>query len=160
MCWSIHYSISIREWLFNTGNVGVGKMGGGADLFFTKEGEGMIFSDPDVGGGDFFCMPHWQIFLINVIKRLFFMKNNWIWDIKYELEEGWFWFTCLQREFVLHAWGGGSHQPNFLIPTSFKWPLPYQCSYWPAPLYFPPQRTYWLADISTLSQFCVVINSC
>ncbi len=49
-------------------------------------------SDPEgVGGGEFMFMPHWQTFLINVIKGCFHEEKKIIIEfgkIKYELEGG------------------------------------------------------------------------
>ncbi len=45
-------------------------------------------------GGGIFFMPHWQAFLINVIKRWFFYENNCIWVyVRYKLK-GVELFTC------------------------------------------------------------------
>ncbi len=52
-----------------TGREGLGKFGG-LNFFGTKGGVGEFFSDLE-GGIDFFFMPHWQSFLINVTNRLF-----------------------------------------------------------------------------------------
>ncbi len=138
---------------------GLEKWGGGQIYFLLRRERGGFFQTLKLEGVIFFFASLANIFNKCHKKAIFHEKQLnlgykiWAWRgliLIYMLTEG-ICFACM---------GGGSHQPNFLIPTSFKWPLPYQCSYWPAPLYFPPQRTYWLADISTLSQFCVVINSC
>ncbi len=65
-----------REWPFNTGK--------GGD--WENWGKGII--SPWKKGLNCFFMPHWQIFLINVIKKAVFMKNNIIWIYKIQARGG------------------------------------------------------------------------
>ncbi len=75
-------SLYFREQPFNTGWVW---------HFFDKGGGWIFLLDPE----EFFFMPEWQTFLINVIKRLFSRKTIEFGYIKYELEDGWIFFYAL-----------------------------------------------------------------
>ncbi len=96
--------------------------GGGVDFFWPRRGVRFFFS--------------WltgKQYLINVIKRVYSWKNNWIWAyIKYELKGGVNFFNALKGVGYFRARKGKVvifcelptkfSQPS---PTCIKWPLPY-----------------------------------
>ncbi len=69
------------------------KMGGEGWIFLDQGGGGVNLFQILKGWGEFLLMPHWQTFLIIVIKKLFSSnKSNEFGYIKYELKKGLYFF--------------------------------------------------------------------
>ncbi len=82
----------------------------------------------------FVLIPHWQAFLINVVKSLLSWETIEFEYIKYMSWRGVICFTCLKGGGgnVSHTWSGIVFLFKSLTkfsrsPTSMKWFLPYKC---------------------------------